>query len=126
MASRDSSFLLDLLAGDPRAVAKAGEMYARGEPRWLTPPAAAEVLVGAFYRGGSYLARTPALVDSLPRRPFDLLACRRRLGAERIRRGTPLGQADLFIAAIARRHGERLLARDRGFLRVPGLAVESY
>jgi predicted nucleic acid-binding protein len=128
MVNLDSSFLIDLLAGDTRAVLKARELEQRGESRYLTPPAASEVLVGAFRLGGAYFARTKALIDNLPMLPFDRAACQEagRLGAELVARGTVLGQSDLFIAAITMRHGERLLTRDRGFYRVPGLIVESY
>ena len=69
------------------------------------------------------------LRPNLPILPFDTAAARRygevRAGLER--RGTPLGDADLRIGAIA-------LARDltvvtgnvRHFERIPGLSVESW
>jgi predicted nucleic acid-binding protein len=128
MVSLDSSFLIDLLSGNTRAVAKARELDRSGEARYITSPAASEVLVGAFSLGGTYFVRTKALVDSLPLLPFDRLSCHEagRLGSELAARGTPLGQSDLYIAAISLRHGERLLTRDRGFVAVPGLAVEGY
>ncbi len=128
MVSLDSSFLIDLLAGSPRAAAKARELDRTGEPRYLTAPAASEVLVGAFRLGGAYFSRTKPLVDNLPLLPFDRPSCHEagRLGSELAARGTPLGQADLFIAAITLRHGERLLTRDRGFVQVPGLTIEGY
>jgi predicted nucleic acid-binding protein len=128
MVSLDSSFLIDLLAGTSRATAKAQELDGSGEPRFITAPAASEVLVGAYRLGGVYFSRTKALVDSLPLLPFDRPSCHEagRLGAELASRGTPLGQSDLYIAAISLRHGERLLTRDRGFVQVPGLTIESY
>ncbi len=128
MVSLDSSFLIDLLDGDPAAVLAARELDRRGEPRYLTAPAASEVMVGAYLLGGPYLERTRALVDSLPLLPFDREAYHEagRLGAELLKRGSPLGQGDLFVAALAIRHRERLLTRDKAFGRVPGLVVESY
>jgi|SRR5271157_175649 len=128
MVSLDSSFLIDLLAGNARAVAKAQELDRSGEPRFITAPAAAEVLVGAYHLGGAYFARTKTLVDNLPLLPFDRPSYHEagRLGSELISRGTPLGQSDLYIAAITLRHRERLLTRDRGFVNVPGLTIESY
>jgi predicted nucleic acid-binding protein len=65
MVSLDSSFLIDLLAGIPRAVAKGQDLDQSGEPRFITAPAASEVLLGAYRLGGSYLARTRLLVDGL-------------------------------------------------------------
>ncbi|MGB7123485.1 MAG: PIN domain-containing protein [Thermoplasmata archaeon] len=128
MVSLDSSFVIDLLAGKAPAVTKARELDQGNEPRFITPPAAVEVLVGAHYIGGGYLSRATALVESLPVLPFDRISQHEagRLGAELIRRGLRLGESDLFIAAISIRHGERLLARDTAFARVPGLSVESY
>jgi len=128
MVSLDSSFLIDLLAGNLRAVVKARELDRRGEPRYLTAPAASEVLVGAFRLGGAYYTRTRTLIDNLPLLPFDRSSYHEagRLGSELVARGARLGQSDLFIAAITLRHGERLLTSDRGFLRVPGLVVEGY
>jgi predicted nucleic acid-binding protein len=128
MVSLDSSFLIDLLAGELRAVEKARELDRTGEPRWITAPAAAEVLVGAHRLGGAYLTRTRQLVDSLPVLPFDREACHEagRLGSELLARGASVATADLFIAAVTRRHGQRLLTRDPSFGRIPGLSVEGY
>jgi predicted nucleic acid-binding protein len=124
----DSSFLIDLLAGEPRAVAKAAELDRSEESRCVCAPAAAEVMIGAYRLGGAYLSRAKKLIDSLPLLPFDRAAYHQsgRLGSELQRRGIPLGQGDLFIAAISIQAGERLLTHDRGFSRVPGLAVETY
>ena len=128
MANLDSSFLIDLLDGDPAAVAKAAQLDREGIARFITAPAAAEVLIGGFLLGGNYLARTQQLVDALPVLPFDREACHRagELGAELLRRGTPISQSDLFIAALSMRHGESLISRDRAFSRVPGLLLEPY
>ncbi|MGA8603829.1 MAG: PIN domain-containing protein [Thermoplasmata archaeon] len=128
MVSLDSSFLIDLLAGEERAVAKAQELDRTAEPRFITAPAAAEVLVGGYYLGGVYFTRTKTLVDSIPLLPFDRPSCHEagRLGSALATRGSPLSQSDLYIAAITLRHGERLLTRDRGFIKVPGLNIEGY
>ena len=128
MVSLGSSFLIDLLAGEPRAVSRAAELDRSSEPRFLTAPAASVVLIGAYRLGGSYFERTRALVDGLPLLAFDRAGYHQagRLGAELLKRGTPLGQGDLFVAAISMRYGERLLTNDRAFSGVPGLAVETY
>lgn len=128
MVSLGSSFLIDLLAGEPGAVSRAAELDRSSEPRFLTAPAASVVLIGAYRLGGSYFERTRALVDGLPLLAFDRAGYHQagRLGAELLKRGTPLGQGDLFVAAISMRYGERLLTNDRAFSGVPGLAVETY
>lgn len=128
MVSLDSSFLIDLLAGDRSASRRASELDVEGEIQFITAPAAAEVLVGGYRLGGQYLERAKSLVDRLPVLPFDRESYHAagRLAAELLVRGRPLGQSDLYIAAITLRHDQPLLTRDAGFQRIPGLSVVSY
>ncbi len=60
--------------------------------------------------------------------PFDLDGCAEagRIGTDLRRRGEALGVADLLIAAVTKRHGHRLLTRDKAFARVRGLLLETY
>jgi predicted nucleic acid-binding protein len=128
VASFDSTFLIDLLSGNPEAIDRLRRLEESREPKCVTPPAAAEVLVGASRGGGENLKAAEGLLASLNWLEFDYEACRLagRLGAELIARGEPLSGPDLFIAAISLRHGQRLLTRDRAFARVKGLSVETY
>ncbi len=59
---------------------------------------------------------------------MDMEACHEagRIGADLLSRGEAMGSADLFIAAISKRHGQRVLTRDRTFAKVRGLTVETY
>lgn len=125
MVSLDSSFLIDLFAGVSGAVEKGPELDASGEPRY---PTASEVLFGAHRLEGASAERTRLLVEGLPLLPFELVPCNEagRLGALLAAEGTPIGQSDLYIGAITRRHGQRLLTRDRSFRRIPGLLTEGY
>jgi predicted nucleic acid-binding protein len=128
MASLDSTFLIDLLRRVPSAVAHLDRLEAAHEPRFVTPPAAAEVMVGAHGIGGKSLHVAEELIASLPWLEFDRESCRLagRIEAELIARGEPMSASDLFIAAVSLRHEQRLVTRDRGFARVPGLRVETY
>ncbi len=70
-----------------------------------------------------------ALLPNLPVLPFDASAARRygELRAELERRGTPVGDADMRIAAIALSRGLTLVTgNERHFRRVPGLEVENW
>ncbi len=128
MVSLDSCFMIDLLGGDPGAVRRADELDATGQVKFVTAPAAAEVLLGGYYLGGQYLDRAQALVDRLGLLSFDRAAYHEaaRIGAALLSAGTPIGQGDLFVAAISKRHGEAVLTRDHVFTRIPGLSVISY
>ncbi len=128
MVSLDSCFLIDLLDGDADAVRRGRELDLGSETKFVTAPAASEVLLGAYRLGGRYLERARSLVDRLALLPFDREAYHEaaRLGALLLARGRPISQSDLFIAAISKRHGETVLTRDQSFSRVPGLSVTGY
>ena len=72
------------------------------------------------------LAKLVQTVDVLD---FDLEAADHaaRIRIELEARGTPISNADLLIAATARRHGCTLVTHNtREFARVPGLVVEDW
>lgn len=128
MVSLDACFLIDLLKGDPTALALAAKLEASGDPICVTPPAAVEVLSGGVHAGPKPLARARDLIDSLHLLPFDseAIGVTSGLAAAMMDRGNRLGEGDLFIAGISLRHHQRLITRDRGFALVPGLEVEFY
>ncbi len=128
MVNLDSSFLVDFLRGRPEAVERLQVLEGRREPKYVCPPAAAELLIGAALAGDRAWAKTETFLASLNWLPFDAESCRvaGRIGSALVDAGEPLGIADLFIAAITIRHADRLLTRDRSFARVKGLAVETY
>ena len=128
MVSLETTFLIDLRSGVPAAVKKAEAIESSGEVKCVTPPAAAELWVGAYRFGQRHVARTRALLDSLVLLEMDAEACEEagRIGADLINSGETMGMADLLIAAVTKRHGQHLLTRDPGFGRVRGLIVETY
>ena len=124
----DSTFLIDYARGEVRAVEKVRELLEVGERLSIPAAAAAEVLVGAHYRGGRELSRTLEFLDRLEVLPFDIAEAAEagRLGAEALRRGAPIAGNDLLVAATARHHRGILVSRDGVFSHVAGLAVEAY
>ncbi len=77
------------------------------------------------------LSRGPARhesLESLILLPADMEACEEagHLGAQLLARGETICGVDLLIAATSKRHGQRLLTRDRSLARVPGLSFETY
>jgi predicted nucleic acid-binding protein len=124
----DATFLIDYVRGEASAVERVRELLEATE-RLTTPAvAAAEVLVGAHYRGGRELARTLELFERLDVLPFGIAEATEagRIGAESMRRGAPLVGNDLLVAATVRHHRGILVSRDSVFSSVPGLAVEAY
>lgn len=69
------------------------------------------------------------LLPNLSVLPFDVAAarCYGQVRAELERRGTPVGDADLRIAAIALTHSLTVVTGNvRHFQRIPGLPVENW
>ena len=99
--------------------------------QFTTSISVGELIYGARRVGRETLT---AKVDAVVRGahtvlPFDAAAARRfgELKAELERRGEPLAEPDLRIAAIVVVHGLTLVTRNvRHFRRVPGLAVENW
>lgn len=107
----------------------------------LTPvedQATSSVTLGELYdgaarlsgRGSDLTSRIDAtLLPNLRVLPFDIDAARRygELRAELEQAGTPIGDADTRIAAIARAHRLTVVtANTRHFKLVPGLPVENW
>ncbi|MYD98817.1 MAG: type II toxin-antitoxin system VapC family toxin [Gammaproteobacteria bacterium] len=83
-------------------------------------PAHTELFLGRLER---------VLLPNLAALPFDVAAARRygELRAELENRGTPLGEADLRIGAIALSRSLTVVTGYvRHFRRIPGLAVENW
>jgi predicted nucleic acid-binding protein len=122
--SFDSTLLIDCIRGDADAVGKVRELVEGGERLTTSPVAAAQVLVGAHFRGPGELSRTLEFLDGLEILPFDIAEATEagRIGAEALRRGTPIAGSDLLVAATARHRGGILVSRDGVFSQVPSLA----
>ncbi len=104
------------------------------EPIAIAAITASELLHGV-HRLQSAVARTHAsrfverLLDAIPVMPFDLDIARvhARIDAELSAAGTPVGDADLMIAATAVWLDYRVATRDlRSFPRIKGLDVERW
>lgn len=69
------------------------------------------------------------LLPNLPVLPFDTSAARRygEIRVELEQRGTPIGDADVRIAAVALAHGLKVVTgNQRHFRQVPGLETENW
>jgi predicted nucleic acid-binding protein len=124
----DSTFCIDLLNGDPGALARVRELEASGERLAVAAPTLTEFLTGAFAHGGRPLSQALEFVAQLEvlevTESIALEAA--RLGGECYRKGGVVAHLDLLIGATSKHHRAVLLTRDEDFSRIPGVVVERY
>lgn len=122
----DTSIVVDLFVGD-RMV---GERIAAIPRTFVNPTILGELYYGAFCSGRDVeklreideFARSVTLleIDGETAREFG------RIKAELRRRGQPIPENDVWIAASARRHKLVLATRDRHFREVEGMDGEEW
>lgn len=128
MRCLDATYLIDYLEGQPAAVDKMHEWTSLAERLTSPAPAAAELLLCAYFEGGAALRQALGLLETIEVLPADTSVATEaaRLGAEQLRRGAAVPMVDLLIAATARIHRGVLVSRDTGFGGIAGLALETY
>ncbi|MDP2901433.1 MAG: PIN domain-containing protein [Candidatus Bathyarchaeota archaeon] len=127
----DTSFIIDLMAGVPAAVAKAAEFEKKGLAVWVGAPTVFELYVGLSLtiRPGEELERIIGVIGSLPQLALDHVAAAEAgvVYGEKRREGVVLDPEDAMIAGIARVNGEAVVTRNlRHFKGIKGVAVETY
>src|ERR1019366_3564101 len=136
MACLDTTVLVDLLRSNRSRHGRVAEgreraLWRAGEFLFTTRVNVAEILVGAFRAADRGLERSrigrllqPITILELDEKAGERFAL---LKANALRRGRPVVDADLLIAAIAQVNNCALLTRNpRDFRDVPGLEVASY
>ncbi len=124
----DSSFGIDVLHGEPRALKHVGKLRTAGRSVALPAPVITEVMLEGLARGGNHLAQTLELIASLDVLPVDAESASEaaHVGFQMARMGKTLDLADLLIAGIFIQHRSVLITRDSDFDAIPGLAVIHY
>jgi len=128
----DTDILSNLMKRVPTGALVARLAMVAPEDQFTSSVTLGELLYGAHrsVRAVVLLERIGAVLpDDLPVLPFDAAAARRygKVRAEMEKKGTPIGDADTRIAAIALTHGLRVVTgNERHFRRVPGLEVENW
>jgi predicted nucleic acid-binding protein len=129
----DTDTLSNLLKRAPSTTLIAKLVSMPSEQRFTSSITLGELVYGAHRlgtRAGVLLEQIDrVLLPYRPVIPFDADAARRygEVRAELERRGTPLADADLRIAAVALARGLTMVTGNvRHFQRVPGLAVENW
>ena len=120
----DTNVVVALLAGEPGIEARLGVDL----PLFLSPIVVGELLYGAAASGRpeSNTARIDALAAGVTVLRIDegTARCYGGIKADLKRRGRPIPENDVWIAASALQHDLVLVSRDRHFDEVAGLEVQ--
>lgn len=127
----ETSFVIDLLRGNPRALAKARELDGRGETTYLPTPVLFELWEGVarsvrVRKSRRLLEDFIKAQDLLPFAPEDAREAG-FLSGKLKKQGRPMGTVDIQLAGMAKARGETLLTGDRDFSALSRLVtVEGY
>lgn len=120
----DTNVVIALFAGEPAIV----ESVQRQAAVFLCAPVLGELRYGvqASARVDSNLTRLDEFAKALIVLPCDAqtAASYGNVKFDLRRKGRPIPENDVWIAAIARQHGLTLLTRDGHFRQIEGVAVE--
>lgn len=127
----DTSFIIDLMAGDDAAVEKAEEIEAKDIPLIVSAPTVFELYVGLSLsrKPDEEKSRIFAVLQSLPFLPLDYMSSQAggRIYGDKRRSGSMIDPENAMIAGIARVHGKKLLTRNlKHFQGIEGVNVEPY
>ena len=129
----DTDILSNLMKRTPSSVLVARVARVPPEHQFTSSITLGELVYGAHRLRGRTAALLEKIEDdllpTLPVLPFDTSAARRygEIRAELEQKGTPIGDADVRIAAIALAHGLKVVTgNERHFRRVPGLETENW
>lgn len=129
----DTDILINLVTRNPSTILIARLASVPPDQQFTSSITLGELVYGAHRvreRSQEMLRRLDeVLAPNLPILPFDAAAAQRYGEARAIleRRGTPVGDADLRIAAIALSRDLKLVTGNvRHFQRIPELAVENW
>lgn len=126
----DTTFLVDVLRGDPAVETWEAELSESGAVA-VTPVTVMELWEGVHRAETTETERERVgeLLDGLAEAPFDTASAKRAgaVNASLADSGTPIDVEDVMIAAIALERDEAVLTRNGShFGRVDGLTVETY
>jgi predicted nucleic acid-binding protein len=130
MACLETSFLIDLLRGKA-AVNELKDELDRTEARLaIAAPSVMELWVGSYAVKGTKAEQEKILelIESLELLPLDSRSAREagEIEASLSAKGIEIQTEDVMIAGIARISGEKVVTRDNGYGRIPGLKVLKY
>ena len=127
----DTTFLIDLMRADAKALSKADELVAASIPVLVGAPAIFELYVGVglSVRSTEEKERVLEVLRSLTQLPLDRQAAVKAglIYAQQSREGVEMDPEDAMLAGIAVENHETLLTRNRRYFSgIPELKLEAY
>jgi tRNA(fMet)-specific endonuclease VapC len=127
----DTTFLIDLMKADDKALAKAKELEAASIPVLVGAPSIFKLYVGVGLSIKTTEEREKVLgvLKSLTHLPLDQQAATRAglIYAQRSKEGVEMDPEDAMLAGIAVENHETVITRNRRhFLGIPDLKLEAY
>jgi predicted nucleic acid-binding protein len=127
----DTDFLIDVMAGEARAIGKAKELAGASVPVMVGTPTIFELYVGVglSVRSSEEREKIFRVLRSLTQLPLDTQSATRAglTYAQRIKEGVKIDPVDAMLAGIAVENHQSLLTRNKKhFLGIPELEVVGY
>ena len=127
----DTSFLIDLMAKDPEAVRKAGELEAEGTSIMIGSPSVFELFAGVALsrKAAEEKSKIIAVLSSLPQLVLDFPSATAGglIYGERMKLGREIDPEDAMLAGMAKVNAEKILTRNvKHFSGIDGVTVEAY
>ena len=127
----DTTFLIDVMMNDGKAVARAKSLSEGAVPLLAGAPSIFELYVGVGLSSKSSQEKREVeeALESLTQLPLDQKAARRagEIYAQKSREGNEIEPEDAMIAGIAVENGQPVLTRNvRDFSGIRDLRVETY
>ncbi len=127
----DTSYFIDVMRGDARAISKAKELEANGIPIHLTSITVFELYVGIRLSNKSTEEKSivHSVISSTPALALDFESASEGglIFSARKKEGKTIDPEDAMIAGIVKLNHETLLTRNTGhFSGIEGVRIESY
>ena len=130
MVILDTSFLIDLMRGNPSAKNKAIKLDDPGDDKYLSSITAMELYYGALNSSKKDEAiKVMSLLLSLNKLNFEFNSAIKaaEIKHELEKKGMIIDIEDIMVAGIAKTTGQKILTKNiKHFERVDGLKVETY
>ncbi|MFA5267266.1 MAG: type II toxin-antitoxin system VapC family toxin [Methanoregula sp.] len=130
MPVADTSFIIDIIRHDSKALAKLESLESHDRTLFITPVIALELFEGAYrsLRVEENVREILAILSLCEEIPFDvdIYHAFGYLSATLRECGSPVGDFDQAIAAAVLCSDGEIITRDRHFEKIPGLKVTGY